>query len=107
MTSNNMTLSKTELREKVSREMVSDAVEVEHDGDVTTISLFYHEPETQMELVETPLGSMVTLVEPRTDILMAELLDDVQSVTSPDRMDVEDKDGFYVVALTYEEGNSW
>lgn len=104
---NDNEMTEAELREKVSREMVSDAVEVDRTEGVTTISLLYHEPEKETELVQTPMGVAVTMVEPETDALIAELMDDVQSITSPDRMDVEDKNGFYVVELTFQEGNSW
>ena len=101
------TESETELRERVNREMVSDAVEVDRDGDTTEISLFYLEPERKTKPVRTPFGVALAVVEPDGEKLMAELLDDISSVTSPDRMDVEDKNGFYVVTLTYQDGRTW
>lgn len=107
MARDNMEMTETELRKKVSREMVSDAVDIDRDGEETVISLFYLEPESKTKLVKTPVGHAIAVVEPETDALIAELMDDIQSVTSPDRMDVEDRNGFYVVELTYKEDNSW
>lgn len=99
--------SVSELRARVNREMVSDAIEVDRDGDTTEVSLFYLEPEKQKKMVRTPFGVALAMVEPDTDKLIAELLDDIESVTSPDRMDVEDKNGFYVVTVTFEDGRTW
>lgn len=100
-------MTPTELRKQVDREMVNDAVEVDTEGEETTISLFYLEPESETKLVKTPIGHAIAVVESETDALIAELMDDIQSVTSPDRMDVADENGFYVIELTYKEGNSW
>lgn len=100
--------SLTELRERVSREIISDAVQVDRDGDTTEVSLFYHEPtQRKKKLVRTPMGLAVAIKKPETDKLLAELLDDIESVTNPDRMDVEDKNGFYVVTVIFEDGCTW
>lgn len=96
-----------ELRERVSREMISDAVFVERDGDTTEISLLYHEPDKRQKLVRTPFGPAIAVVEQDVEALMAELMDDITSVTKPDRMDVEDQNGFYTITLTYEDGRTW
>lgn len=102
-----MQQTESEIREKVSREMVSDAVEVEREGDETTISLYYHEPESRTEPVSTPFGLALAVKEPHMDALMAELIDDIYQQTTPDNLSVEDENGFYVVELTYEDGRGW
>lgn len=107
MVTNQMQQSETEVREQVRREMLADAVDVEIEGDETTVSLYYHEPEARKQPVLAPFGIAIAITEPDVEGLMAELIDDIYQQTSPDNLSVEDKDGFYVIELTYEDGNSW
>lgn len=94
-------------REEVNEQIESDAVQINADGETTTVSLFYHEPSATEKVVTTPLGPAVALVEPNSEELMTEVLERVSAVTQPDRMDVADENGYYVVTLTYEDDNSF
>lgn len=95
------------LREQVNRDVVSDAVEVEAHGDETTVCLYYLEPQCQVEPVRVGENVALAVVNPEVDAVIAEMMDSVTRVTTPDEMSVEDCDGYYVIELTFEEGNSW
>lgn len=95
------------LRERVQNDVPADAVTVEEDDDRTTIRLFYHEPEPERTKRQTPFGIAVVVESPDPVEQMAQVMEDVQTHSSPDDWSVVDKDGFYVVRLTYEDGNSW
>lgn len=107
MSRKNMGGREQRIRAKVSNTIKSDSVVVNCDGDTTEISLLYHEPERNGNVLSTSFGAAVTLGESYSEELMAEILDEIQQVTSPDQMDVEDKNGYFEVTLTYEDGNEW
>lgn len=107
MFGNRMDESESELRRRVTQDIEADAVAVEMDEGETEISLFYHEPSTKTKPVKTPLGLMLAVVEPDPEKLLARAVDEIYATTSPDEMDIEDKNGFYVVTLEYDDGNTW
>jgi len=106
MTRTNMAEDVT--RYRVMRDIPSDALQVDEDDEgTTTVELYYHEPESRTKPVRTPMGTMLAIQKPRTEVAVASLLDDIEMVTEPDDIEVEDKNGFFVITLTYSDGNNW
>lgn len=99
--------SDSELRARVSREMIADAVQIEREGNRTEIALLYHKPEERKKTIPTPFGLAIVMSKPKGERLIAELLDDIEQRTTPDYMDVNDKGSFFEVTLTYLNGRTW
>lgn len=106
-TSYSMTRTKTELKGRIRQKVIADSITIDDSGDELVVNLLYHEPETHFETVEANGHFAIAVCKPQMDIVMAELLDDIYEVTKPDRLDVEDKGGYYVVQLTYHDGHDW
>lgn len=100
-------MDESEIRKSVKNDVEADAITVEQDDGVTTIQLFYHEPESQVKPIRTPFGRFAAVLQPDTDKMLEELVREIFSYTSPDNVNVEDKNGFYEVTLTYEDDKSW
>lgn len=102
-------MNEEEFRDAVQMDVPSDALTVTQEGGTTTVELFYHEPESRTIPMRNPFGHGVILAidQPDAESLMSEVIDDIQLSSSPNDWEIEDKGGFYVVTLTYEDGRTW
>lgn len=91
-----------EIREWMDEKILADAITVDVAEDETTVSLFYHKPERSEMTIFNVLGIDSPVPEPDPEMLVADMMDDVSSVVQPERMDVEDKTGYYIIELTFE-----
>lgn len=102
-------MNEEEFREAIEMDVPSDAISVTQEGDTTTVKLFYHEPESRIAPFKDSFGNeiMLALGSPNSEKLMSDVIDDIQLCSSPDDWRIEDKSGFYVVTLTYDNGRTW
>lgn len=102
-------MNEEEFREAVQMDVPSDAITVSQEGNTTTVELFYHEPETRIIPMgnSTEFGILLSVEKVNGEKLMSEVIEDIQLSSSPNNWEIEDKNGFYVVTLTYEDGREW